>query len=317
MAERRPDTYYSTADKNMRKLYLLVVSVLASVAGFGQQDPLYAQYLTNPMIFNPAYVGLNNSFNGAVSFRNQWAGFEGAPTTVNFSTHTSVVDNKVGVGAMFIQDRAGFLKNNEIGFLGSYKLNLDKYVFSFGMQFGLLNSTYDYNKVTLQNPTDQAFPTASQRFSWPNVGVGAILKGDKFIVGLSVPRLTKAKAGDTNFLIQSQHIYLYGGYVYYLGTRLRLKPSVLLRGVKGSPLAADLNFNINIDTKYSAGVFLRNFKSYGALLQAWVLNNRVRFGYAFELPSGASVGPQFTSHELTLAVRMALLNIHDKSFAEF
>ena len=301
----------------MRKLYFFFIAVLFSGYTYGQQDPLYAQYLTNPMIFNPAYAGLNNAFNGAVSFRNQWAGFDGAPTTVNFSTHSSFVDNKVGIGAMFIKDNAGLLRNTEMEFLGSYKLNLDKYTLSFGMQFGFLNSTYRYDKVSLVDQQDPSFPTGGNtKYSWPNVGVGAILKGENFIVGLSVPRLTQAKGGDTNFLIQSQHVYLYGAYVHYLGTRLRLKPSVLLRGTKGAPLAADLNFNINVDTKYSAGVFLRNFKSYGVLVQAWFLE-KFRFGYAFELPTGASVGPNFTSHELTLAVKMALINSHERSYSEF
>jgi type IX secretion system PorP/SprF family membrane protein len=301
----------------MRKLYFLFIAVLFSGYCYGQQDPLYAQYLTNPLIFNPAYAGLNNSFNGAVSYRNQWAGFNGAPTTTNFSAHSSFVDNKVGVGVMFINDKAGFLRNNELEFLGSYKLNFEKYTVSFGMQFGFANSEYQYDKVTLQNPQDPAFPTSgAARYSWPNVGVGAILKADKFIVGLSIPRLTQPKAGETNFLIQSQHVYLYGAYVHYLGTRLRLKPAVLLRGTKGAPLSADVNFNINIDTKYSAGVYLRNFKSYGVILQAWVLD-KFRFGYAFELPTNASVGPAYTSHELTLAVRMALINAHDKSYSEF
>jgi type IX secretion system PorP/SprF family membrane protein len=301
----------------MRKLYIIVIAALLSGYCNGQQDPLYAQYLTNPMIFNPAYVGLNNSFNGAVSFRNQWAGFEGAPSTVNFSAHSSLVDNKVGLGVMFIRDRAGLLKNNEIELLSSYKLNFDKYTLSFGMQFGFQNSTYRYSDATLVNQNDPFFPTNDIRYSWPNIGVGAILRGDNFIVGLSVPRMSKVKTDDFNFIIQSQHVYLYGSYVYYVGTRLRLKPSVLLRGVKGAPLAADLNFNVNIDTKYSAGLFLRNFKSYGVLVQAWVLNNKLRFGYAFELPGGSSAGPQFTSHELTLAVRVALLKFHDPSFSEF
>jgi type IX secretion system PorP/SprF family membrane protein len=301
----------------MRKLYIIIVAALLSAYCYGQQDPLYAQYLTNPMIFNPAYVGLNNSFNGAVSFRNQWAGFEGAPSTVNFSAHSSLADNKVGVGVMFIRDRAGLLKNNELELLSSYKLQFDKYTLSFGMQLGFLNSTYRYSDVTLPNPNDPAFPTNDIRFSWPSIGVGAILQGEQFIVGLSVPRMSKVKGGDTNFLLQSQHLYLYGAYVHYIGTRLRLKPAVLFRGVKGAPIATDLNFNINVDTKYSAGVFMRNFKSYGVLVQAWVLNNKVRFGYAFELPGGSSVGTNFTSHEVTLAVRMPLLKFHDPSFAEF
>lgn len=300
----------------MRKFYFFFIAVLFSGYSYGQQDPLYAQYLTNPMIFNPAYAGLNNAFNGSVSYRNQWAGFNGAPSTTNFSAHSSFVDNKVGIGAMFINDKAGFLKNNEIEFLGSYKLNLDKYTVSFGMNFGFVNSTYQTSDVVLQNPQDPAFAGGNQKYNWPNVGVGAILKGENFIVGLSVPRLTKAKAGDNNAQVQSQHFYLYGGYVYYVGTRLRLKPSVLLRGTAGAPLSADLNFNVNVDTKYTGGVFIRNFKSYGVLLQAWVFE-KFRFGYAFELPTGSSVGPQYTSHELTLAIKMAILNSHERSYSEF
>jgi type IX secretion system PorP/SprF family membrane protein len=300
----------------MRKLYFFFIGVLFSGYCYGQQDPLYAQYLTNPMIFNPAYAGLNNSFNAAVSYRNQWAGFEGAPSTVNFNAHSSFVNNKVGAGLMVINDRAGLLKNNEVEFLGSYKLNFAKYSLSFGMQFGFMNSSYQYDKATLVNTSDPAFIGGNQKYNWPNVGAGAILKGENFIIGLSVPRFTQPKEGNNNFLVQSQHVYLYGAYVYYLGTRLRLKPAVLLRGVKGSPPAADLNFNINIDTKYSAGVFVRNFKTYGVLLQAWLFD-KFRFGYAFELPTAASVGPQYTSHELTLAIKLALLNSHDKSFSEF
>jgi type IX secretion system PorP/SprF family membrane protein len=259
---------------------------------------------------------LNNAFNGAVSFRNQWAGFDGAPTTVNFSAHSSFVDNKVGLGAMVINDKSGVLKNNEVQLLGSYKLNFSKYTVSFGMNFGFMNSTYQNSKAVIQNPDDPAFKDGDVKYSWPNIGVGAILKGEQFIVGLSVPRLTQAKEGSANFLVQSQHVYLYGAYVHYLGTRLRLKPSVLLRGTKGAPIAADLNFNVNIDTKYTGGVFLRNFKSYGVLLQAWVLD-KFRFGYAFELPTGSSVGTQYTSHEITLAVKMALLNSHERSYSEF
>jgi len=37
-------------------LLLLTVRVLA------QQDPLYTQYLINPLVINPAYGGLNDNF---------------------------------------------------------------------------------------------------------------------------------------------------------------------------------------------------------------------------------------------------------------
>lgn len=300
----------------MRRLYFLLFIVAAHSAS-AQQDPLYAQYLTNPLLFNPAYAGLNNSLNASLSFRNQWAGYSGSPSTVNLNSHMSLVDNKVGLGGMLVRDVIGPTKNTEVHLTASYKIKLDqnnKYLLSFGMQAGVVSSANNYSKLHLDNPSDPAF-AGNMNFTWPNIGFGAILTGEKFLVGVSVPRMLKAKNADGGFLY-TQHLYLFTSYVHYLGTRLRLKPSLLLRGVQGVPLSADVNFNINIDTRYTAGIFVRNFNAYGVLAQIW-FREKFRLGYAFELPSGQSVGPQFTSHEITLGIKTAVLNIHERSYSEF
>lgn len=290
---------------------LIIVAHNASA----QQDPLYAQYLTNPLLFNPAYAGLNNAFNASLSFRNQWAGYEGSPSTVNLNSHLALVDNKVGLGGMVIRDVLGPTKNTEAHILASYKIKLNqKYTLSFGMQAGVVSSTNNYSKLHLDNPSDPSF-AGKMNFMWPNIGFGTILTGEKFLIGLSVPRMLKAKNTDGSFNY-NQHFYLFTSYVYYLGTRLRLKPSLLLRGVNGAPISADVNFNINIDTKYTAGIFVRNFNAYGVLAQAW-FRDKFRLGYAFELPAPKSVGTQFTSHEITLGIKTAVLNSHERSYSEF
>lgn len=300
----------------MRKLYFLLL-ILAAHSASAQQDPLYAQYLTNPLLFNPAYAGLNNALNASLSFRNQWSGYPGSPTTVNLNSHLSLVENKVGLGGMIVRDVMGPTKNTEAHALASYKLKLDKdnrYLLSFGMQAGIVTSANNYSNLHLDSPSDPQF-APGMNFTWPNIGFGAILTGEKFLVGISVPRMLKGK-NDDGGLLYNQHLYFFTSYVHYLGTRLRLKPSLLLRGVKNAPLSADVNFNINIDTKYSAGVFVRNFNTYGVLVHAW-FRNKFRLGYAFELPAGKAIGPQFTSHEVTLGIKTAVLNIHERSYSEF
>jgi type IX secretion system PorP/SprF family membrane protein len=295
-------------------LFLLLVISLGAVKA--QQDPLYSQYLTNPLIFNPAYAGLNNAFNASFSYRNQWAGFDGSPTTMNANSHLSLVDNKVGAGLLILQDKMGITKTTEIHALAAYKLELEKEMtLSFGMQFGLVGFRNDYTELNVD--PDPAF-AQNERASKPNVGVGTILKGNKFLVGLSIPRMLKSKfsTGGQDFELYNQHYYLFGSYVHYLGTRLRLKPSILFRGVKGAPISTDLNFNINIDTKYTAGIYSRNFKAYGLLLQGWFFE-KYRFGYTFEVPTNKSVGASFTSHEITIGIKTSILNIHDRSFSEF
>lgn len=282
-----------------------------------QQDPLYSQYMLNPLLINPAYAGLNNNFNAMAGYRAQWTGLEGQPTTLNASAHSSLAGNKVGVGILFINDRIGNTSNTETNFSVSYKLELAESVFSFGMQAGFQSFRSDNFGLNIFDPDDNAFAT-NERGTRLNIGAGAILKSERFFVGLSVPRLLPStfSNGGQEFELYNQHYYLIGGYVHYLNEHIRLKPSVLLRGVKGAPPSVDLAFNLNINSLHTAGVFTRNMNTYGILLQTLV-KEKLRFGYVFELPTNKSVGAQFTSHEISVGVMMSVLGFHEKSLSNF
>ncbi len=303
----------------MKKLILiLLVSSSFVNLSLAQQDPLYSQYILNPMVINPAYAGLNNNFNASLSYRSQWGGFEGNPTTFNLNSHISLVDNRVGAGLLIVQDKIGNVTNTEFQAAGSYKLQLEDKVFSFGMQAGVINFRSDASQLNLADPGDPAF-TNNENLTKPNIGAGAAIKSEKFFVGLSVPRLLsttfKSNQGD-QFDLYNQHYYLFGSYVFTMSSRIRLKPAVLFRTVKGSPVSTDLNFNVNIDQIYQAGVFTRNFNTYGLQLQA-LLKDQFRLGYTFEIPTANSVGTQFNTHEILLGIKMSLLNFHDRSTSNF
>ncbi|MEQ8302726.1 MAG: type IX secretion system membrane protein PorP/SprF [Cyclobacteriaceae bacterium] len=303
----------------MKKILLLgAANLIFCTLSLAQQDPLYSQYILNPMVINPAYAGLNNNLNASISYRTQWGGFDGNPTTINVNGHMSLVDNKVGAGLLIVQDKIGNVTNTEFQAAGSYKLQLEEMTFSFGMQAGVINFRSDNSKLNLRDPNDDAFGQ-NDNVSKPNIGAGAILKSERFFVGLSVPRLLstsfKGSQGQ-EFDLYDQHFYLLGGYIFNMGTRLRLRPSVLLKSVKGSPLSTDLNFMVNIDQLYSAGLFTRNFNTYGVQLQA-LLKDTFRLGYTFEIPTANSVGTQFNTHEILLGVKLSVLNFHDRSISNF
>jgi type IX secretion system PorP/SprF family membrane protein len=301
------------------KKYILFFSLISGLIGSvqAQVDPLYAQYLNNPLLINPAYSGLNNNFNASLTYRKQWAGFDGAPTTVNASAHSSLFDNKMGVGFYVMQDKAAINKNTDIQATYAYRLDLkDKYL-SFGLQAGLIN--YKSNNGDL-NPRDPGAPEflGTQSYSKPTFGAGVILNSERYLIGLSVPRMLKAKAtinGLETDLYQ-QHFYLTGAYVIFLTDRIRLKPAALLKGVKGAPISTDLNFSANFDEKYTAGIFTRNFNTYGLLAQLRLKDN-VRFGYVFEVPTNNSVGARYTSHEFMVGINMSLLSFHSTSMTNF
>jgi len=117
----------------MKKPLLLCLFLMGSAYAWAQTDPLYAQYLNNPLLINPAYTGLNNNFNGSVTYRKQWAGFDGSPTTFNVNGHTSLFDNRMGAGLLILKDRIGASSNTEVHATYAYRLDLDGKFFSFGL----------------------------------------------------------------------------------------------------------------------------------------------------------------------------------------
>ncbi len=286
---------------------------------FAQQDPLYSQYINNPFVLNPAYAGLTNNLNTSVSFRQQWSGFEGSPKTINANGHISLLDNKMGAGLLLISDKIGYTTTNEVLGTYSYRIQVteDK-ILSFGLQAGMANYQLDNNKLNVQDKSDPLFQGSISETK-PSFGAGVILKNDRFFVGLSVPRMLKStlRTAGLQPTLYTQHFYLMGSYIFFIGERLRLKPSVLIKKVSGAPASVDLNASLIFFENYSAGLLTRNFSTYGLFMQAYIKNS-FRLGYVFEVPTGKSVGANYTTHEITVGFRMKVFSFHNnKSIMSF
>ncbi len=300
----------------MKAFYLscLVISLANSIT-IAQIDPLYAQYLNNPLVINPAYTGFNKEFNASASFRKQWAGFDGSPTTINVTGHSSLFNNRMGAGLIIVQDKIGENKNSLIMGTYSYKIEFEGLQLSFGLQAGVANYRSDNLELNIEDEADPYF-AGNQNITKPVFGAGAILSNENLFIGLSVPRILKNKetfgsgADAVEASLYTQHFYGMASYILLLNERLRLKPSVLIKYVQGNPVSVDLNALLTIDERYGIGAFTRNFSTYGLLAQI-KFAQLYRFGYAFELPAGKSVGVNFTTHEITLGLSMAVFNFHD------
>jgi type IX secretion system PorP/SprF family membrane protein len=286
----------------------------ALVEGFAQQDPLYSQYINNPFVLNPAYAGLTDNLNLSLSYRNQWAGYEGSPKTINANGHLSLFNNKMGAGLMMVSDQIGSKKTNEVMAAYSYRVNVTEgKLLSFGLQAGITNFRIDNSKVNPYDPSDPLYQGNISETK-PTIGFGMILKSDQFFIGMSVPRMLKetVNVGGQQATLYTQHFYAMGSYLFFLSDRVRFKPAALLKMISGAPASVDINASLIIYENYQAGLLTRNFNSYGIFLQALV-KDKLRFGYVFEMPTGSSVGTNFTTHEITLGLRMNVLSFHSNS----
>ena len=302
--------------RRLSPLFALIVTLsLFTRTAVSQIDPLYAQYLNNPLVINPAYTGLNKELNASASFRKQWAGFDGSPTTLNFTAHSSLFGNKMGAGLMVVQDNIGENKNTLAMGTYSYKIELRKVSISFGLQAGIANYRSDNMELNIEDETDPFF-AGNQNITKPEFGAGIIFHNDYFFAGLSVPRMLKSSEtfgsgiDAVEATLYTQHVYGMASYIFFLSERVRMKPSLLLKYVKGNPLSADINALFNIDERYAVGAFTRNFNTYG-LLGSIKFAQSYKFSYAFEMPTNGSVGTNYTTHELTLALSLSVFDFHD------
>jgi type IX secretion system PorP/SprF family membrane protein len=301
--------------KNALVLLFTTALVCFGNLSFAQIDPLYAQYLNNPLVINPAYTGFNKELNATASFRKQWAGFDGSPTTINFTIHSSLFGNKMGAGLIVVSDKVGENSNSIVMGTYGYKIEAGNYQISFGLQAGIVNYRSDNLELNIEDETDPYF-AGNQNLTKPTFGAGLIVSSDNLFVGLSVPRMLKntetfgTGVDAVEASLYAQNFYGMASYIFLLNERISMKPSALLKYVQGNPLSVDLNALFTIDERFGLGAFTRNFNTYGLLAQI-KFSKGYRFGYAFELPVGQSVGVNFTTHEITLGMSMAVFDFHD------
>jgi type IX secretion system PorP/SprF family membrane protein len=298
----------------MKTTYTLIILLLLSFQIYAQRDPLYAQYVTNPFVINPAYAGLTNNLSLGVSYRNQWNGMEGSPKTINGNGHMALRYNKMGGGFMFVEDRAGNTSMTEVLASYSYQIAIASATsLSFGMQAGFANYKSDNSKVSAYDATDPLF-SADQSSMAPRIGFGVIVKNDRLMAGISVPRMLKSNVTEEGFSYAqyTQHMYATAAYNFLLTERIRFRPSTLLKFVKGAKPSVDLNAAVILLENYQGGVMTRNFNTYGLFAQVRIKNTFV-FGYVFEVPVGKKADINFLTHEITLGLRLKALKFHENT----
>lgn len=269
-----------------------------------QQLPLYSQYMFNTLEINPAYAGFKQSMQFTSVFRKQFNGIKDAPQTAMISADMPIGDTKLGVGIKIVDDRISILQNFGVQSAMSYRIEGDNSNLSFGLQIGTMNYKTDFSKLNLTNPGDPNFAQNLNALT-ANFGTGMFFNTDKFYVGLSVPNLvnTQFKSGNESLseyeLKQSPNLYLNGGYLINLNSDFILKPSFLLRGVKGIPLNYDINANVFFKDLMSAGASYRSKSAIVGLLD-FRLVPTLRLGYAYDYNLGRLNNFAKGTHEIVL-----------------
>ncbi|WP_233266010.1 type IX secretion system membrane protein PorP/SprF [Formosa sp. L2A11] len=266
-----------------------------------QQDSQYTQYMYNTISINPAYAGSRESLSMLGVYRSQWVGLDGAPETLNFSAHSPIGVQGVGIGLGVLSDKLGPTSESILSLDFSYTLRLAKNLkLALGVKGGVSMWNLDPTKLNIQHQNDVSLN--QQDYSSPIIGSGVYLYTDKWYVGLSTPNFLETKHYDdiqASTFTEKAHLYLMAGYVFEMNQRLKLKPAFLVKSVTGSPLAVDLSLNALINDGLTLGMSYR-LDAAVSVLAGFQLTNTIMVGYTYDYDTTELGNYNDGSHEILL-----------------
>jgi type IX secretion system PorP/SprF family membrane protein len=274
--------------------------ILLALVARAQQDAMYSQYMFNMMAVNPAYAGSREVLSVTGMTRAQWVGMEGAPVSNTVSLDVPIKSKRVGLGLQLFNDKIGVTSNNGLYASYAYRIQFERSTLSFGLQGGIIHFNANYAQLNLNNAQDKVLQQNASVWI-PSAGAGIYLSDDRYYLGASLPNLfsTQLSTGTQVQVNKYDHLFLMGGYVFKLSPDYRLKPSALLKAVKGAPAQLDVNLNFWMYDIVGLGVSYRSGDASVGMVEIQVTPS-FRVGYAYDYSMGALRQFHSGSHELML-----------------
>ena len=288
---------------NLPKIRLMLCFCLLFVGNSlkAQQEPMYSQYMFNMLHINPAYAGNRAVDNITTLYRKQWVAIEGAPTTASLSWDRRQEGSNVGYGLQIYNDQLGIESTSGVQAFYSYRIPFEKSFLSFGLSGGVLNYRAAFSQTSTTQSGDPLFQDDVN--GWlPTIGFGILYATENWYAGLSVPALLETKINADNQQVTTganNHYFLTGGYIFDVSEMLKLKPSILLKAVRGAPFEYDINLNAWIQNIMGLGVSYRTGDAIVAMFELQIFPE-FRLGYAYDYTISNLKPYSKGTHELML-----------------
>ena len=264
----------------MKKIITLILAVI-SVTVSAQQAPQFTQNMFNKLANNPGFAGSRGVVATSILHRSQWMGFEGAPTTQNFSVDAELPFLYGGVGLNVVKDNIAQFSNLGLQASYAYRTELGVGQIGMGMSVGMFQSGTDGGF----NPAlpDPSVPTGEVKGSSLDIGAGIYYNTQDVYIGLSSSHMNEPTIewSDAASFDLARHYFLIAGYYHELNSLLSLNPSIYLKS-DGATSQLDINTNLIYNNKMWGGVGYRLDEGI-SLLAGMNVNEDLRFGLAYDV----------------------------------
>ncbi len=269
----------------MKQLGIVIIIIYSIVVVTAQQIPMFSNYSTNLLMLNPAYAGSKKQAELNMLNRNQWVGFDGAPTSQAFNVHTPIKYRKIGLGLTLLQDKIGPLSSTSTNLNFSYKIRLSKLsTLALGIKGGGTFFKGNLAELKTIQEEDPLLLNETRTLFVPNFGTGAYFYYKQTFLGLASPHLLVPKMmtnGRKVLYNLRQHFFFMGGTQLDVNESIQFVPSFMVRYVLNVPLEVELTSIIRLKEKYELGIAYRTTDAVIALLGIQLIE-KVRLGYSFD-----------------------------------
>jgi type IX secretion system PorP/SprF family membrane protein len=311
----------------VRKTVFIFYLFIIVRSAFGQQLPIYSQYLFNKFLINPAVAGSDGYTSLNLTAREQWVGYSGAPRTFSFSMQTRLLkksyilkqtrvkkqvfrpktDGKVGLGGYLFSDKNGLVQRTGFQVSYSYHMWLKN---STQLSMGLALTGYHYkineNEINFEDPNEPWLNNNLRRGMFvPDATFGVYLLNANYSIGFSTDQLfeASAKIGGSayNNFKMSRHYYLFGSYDFSSGRDIVIQPSILLKMSGQLKPQADIGLTYIYKQDFWTGLA---FRTSGAVIaNVGVKYQNLFIGYAFDFTLQEIQRITYGTHEITCALK--------------
>jgi type IX secretion system PorP/SprF family membrane protein len=288
--------------KRIRHIIISVL-LLAGISAHGQQDPMFTQYMNNPVLINPAYAGSFGHLNFNGIFRKQWVGLEWQPTTTSLSVASPFFEYQVGIGFTFLHDEIGPL--SQTGVYMDYAYHIDygpESRLSLGLKAGFnfyqkdLRDliTHEFDSWVANSPLDSKFLF--------NSGIGVYYYNQHFFAGLSVPKLFRNSLSNYENTYEvvgkeERHVFVTAGSIFDVNTITKFKPTAMFRMVNGAPFSGEITGTLIFYERLWAGLMYRFGDALGAHFR-FEIQEGLQIGYSYDLNNSRLKEYNIGTHEL-------------------
>jgi type IX secretion system PorP/SprF family membrane protein len=286
----------------------LVLLALGFTAG-AQQLARRSQFIFNTYMMNPAVAGTTPYSPITASFRNQWAGFDGAPKTYMVSGHTRLPNINLGLGAIAFHDNTGgAIARTGAELTGAYSIDLNnRDAVSFGLSAVMSQFRFDASDLVVRDVDDQVLLQNLETTFNFDATFGMMVYGDNYFFGFSIPQLIQTRLnieGVTEDLNQNvRHYNFMGSYFYYLNDEFAIQPSALVRFTERTPVQFDVLMKGIYMDMFWVGLGYRHLDALALSVGFEYESYAIGYSYDITTSNAAQLSPH--THEVTLSYRIA------------